>query len=236
MYNTPAMPNARLLRWPARLDDAKALQESLRGRLRLSGGPRKVRLVAGADLAVSQDGRTAWAGVVVASLPDLVPVESVWVRGPVTVPYVPGYLSFREGPHLLRAFAKLTSRPDLLLFDGQGIAHPRGFGLASHLGVLLGRPSIGCAKSRLVGEHDEPGTERGAWAPLRMDGRTVGAVVRSRGGVRPLYVSVGHLISLRPAIRWTLACCRFRIPEPIRLAERLVNRVKKESLHAHAVG
>jgi deoxyribonuclease V len=108
--------------------------------------------------------------------------------------------------------------------------------MASHLGVLLGRPSIGCAKSRLVGEHGEPGPERGAWVPLRDCGRTVGAVVRTRDGVRPLYVSIGHRISLRAAIRWTLACCRFRVTEPIRLAEQLVNRVRKESLHAHADG
>lgn len=187
-------------------------------------------------MAFSPDGRTAWAGVVVVSLPELLLVESACVLGRVTFPYVPGYLSFREGPHLLRAFARLKRRPDLILFDGQGIAHPRGFGLASHLGVLLNCPSVGCAKSRLVGEHGEPGPERGARVPLRDDGRTVGAVVRTRDGVRPLYVSIGHRISLRAAIRWTLACCRFRVPEPIRLAEQLVNRMRQEVFHAHAAG
>jgi deoxyribonuclease V len=146
----------------------------------------------------------------------------------VTFPYVPGYLSFREGPVFLHAARRLRVRPDLWLFDGQGIAHPRGFGLAAHLGVLLDRPSVGCAKSRLVGEHRMPGPGRGEWTPLIFGGKRVGAVVRTRDHVRPLYVSVGHRISLPAAIRWVLACCAYRVPEPIRLAEQLVNRVKRE--------
>jgi len=166
---------------------------------------------------------------VVVSLPTLVPVASAWARAAVTFPYVPGYLSFREGPVFLRAAGRLDVRPDLWLFDGQGIAHPRRFGLAAHLGVLLGAPSVGCAKSRLVGSHVAPGPRRGDWAPLELDGRRVGAVLRSRDGVRPLYVSVGHRMRLPAALRWVLACCRYRVPEPIRLAEQLVNAVKRAS-------
>ncbi len=184
--------------------------------------------MAGADCAFSPDGRTMWAGIVVVQLPGLEPVARAWARGRVTFPYVPGYLSFREGPVFLRAARRLRVRPDLWLFDGQGIAHPRGFGLATHLGLLLGASSVGCAKSRLVGEHAEPGRHPGAWVPLMVSGVRLGAVVRTRQDVRPLYVSVGHRISLRAAIGWVLACCRFRVPEPIRLAEQLVNRLKRE--------
>lgn len=169
-----------------------------------------------------------WAGIVVVQLPGLEPRARAWARGRVTFPYVPGYLSFREGPVFLRAARRLRVRPDLWLFDGQGIAHPQGFGLATHMGVLLGASSVGCAKSRLVGEHAEPGRRRGEWVPLVLDSRRVGAVVRTREDIRPLYVSVGHRVSLEAAIGWVLACCRFRVSEPIRLAEQLVNRLKRE--------
>jgi len=205
---------------------AKALQARLRRRVRTRGGPRRVKLVAGADLAYRGDGSRAWAAVVLWSPSDGAVVETVTASGRPSFPYVPGYLSFREGPLLLRAFARLRHRPDLVLFDGQGIAHPRGIGLASHLGVLLDLPSVGCAKSRLVGEHVEPGPRRGDWTPLVLAGRQVGAVVRSRDGVKPLWVSPGHRIGIRQAVRWTLASCRTRVPEPIRLAEQVVNCLK----------
>jgi deoxyribonuclease V len=182
--------------------------------------------VAGADLAYRADGSRAWAAVVLWSPRDGAVVETVTATGRPRFPYVPGYLSFREGPLLLRAFRRLRRRPDLVLFDGQGIAHPRGLGLASHLGVLLDLPSVGCAKSRLVGDHREPGPRRGDSTPLVLAGRGVGAVVRTRDGVKPLWVSPGHRIGIRQAVRWTLACCRTRVPEPIRLAEQVVNRLK----------
>jgi len=170
-----------------------------------------------------------WAGVAVVDLPGLERVAEAWVRGPVTFPYLPGYLAFREGPAILAAAQKLRLRPDLWLFDGQGIAHPRGMGLAAHLGVLLDVPSVGCAKSRLMGQHREPGVERGSWVPLMANGEQIGAVVRTRTGVRPLYVSVGHRISLGAAVRWVLGSCRYRVPEPIRFAERLVNEARQAS-------
>ncbi len=139
----------------------------------------------------------------------------------VPVPYVPGFLSFREAPVLLKALNKLEVKPQLLLVDGQGIAHPRRLGIASHIGVLTGLPSVGCAKNLLVGEAREPGLERGAWEPVYYQGQVVGALVRTRRGVKPVVVSPGHLITLEEAVRWVLRLSRFRIPEPIRLADRL---------------
>jgi deoxyribonuclease V len=209
-----------------RIARAQALQAQLRRRVRTSGGPRRVKLVAGADLAYLGDGSRAWAAVVLWSPADGSVVETVTVSGRPGFPYVPGYLSFREGPLLLRAFKRLQRTPDLVLFDGQGIAHPRGLGLAAHLGVLLDLPSVGCAKSRLVGEHDEPGPRRGDWAPLLLEGRRVGAVLRTRESVKPLWISPGHRMGVPQAVRWALACCRTRVPEPIRLAEQAVNRLK----------
>ncbi|HET8578695.1 MAG TPA: endonuclease V [Methylomirabilota bacterium] len=210
--------------------EARDVQQRLRRRLRLSGGPRRVRIVAGVDLAYRADGSRAWAAVVLVSVPDGRVLEVATATGRPRFPYVPGFLSFREGPLVLRAFRRLRRRPDLVVFDGQGIAHPRGFGLASHLGVLLGLPSVGCAKSRLVGEHAEPGPRRGDWAPLRIEGRVRGAVLRTREGVKPVYVSQGHRIGLNQAIASVLALTRFRVPEPIRLAEQTVNVLKR----AHA--
>ncbi len=212
--------------------EARLLQERLRARVRLEGGPRRLRLVAGADLAYSGDGSRAWAAVVLVSLPDGAVVETATAAGRPRFPYVPGYLSFREGPLLLRAFARLRRRPDLCLFDAHGVAHPRGFGLASHMGVLLDLPSVGCAKSRLVGEHSEPGMRRGDWTPLELDGRVVGAVLRTRDATRPMYISQGHRIGLPQAIRSVLRTTRLRVPEPIRLAEQVVNRLKREASHS----
>ncbi len=185
--------------------------------------------MAGADLAYRPDGRWAWAAVVLVELPEGRLVESATAAGRPRFPYVPAYLTFREGPLLLAAFRRLRRRPDLCLFDGQGLAHPRRFGLACHMGLLLDLPSVGCAKSLLVGEHGEPGRARGAWSPIRDEGERVGAAVRTRAGVRPLFVSPGHRIGLAGAIRWALACSRYRVPEPIRLAEQLVNRLKRKT-------
>jgi deoxyribonuclease V len=217
-----ARPGARLT--PAA---ARAIQERLRGRVHLRGGPLRPRLVAGADLAYAPGAGRAWAAVVVLRLPELAHVETVTAAGRPGFPYVPGLLSFREGPLLLRAFARLRSRPDALILDGQGLAHPRRFGLACHVGVLLDLPVVGCAKSRLVGEHGEPGPRRGDWTPLRLDGRTVGAVLRTRDGVRPVFVSPGHRIGIARARRLVLAASRLRVPEPIRLAEQAVETLKR---------
>lgn len=221
------MDTRQVRSWPRTVAEARTLQERLRPRVRLRGGPRRVRLVAGADLAYRPDGRRAWAAVVLLALPEGRVIASATATGRPRFPYVPGYLTFREGPLLLAAFGRLRRRPDLCLFDGQGLAHPRRFGLACHVGLLLGLPSVGCAKSLLVGEYREPGSARGAWQPILFEGRRVGAAVRTRAGVKPLFVSPGHRIGLAAAIRWALACSRYRVPDPIRLAEQLVNRLKR---------
>jgi deoxyribonuclease V len=184
--------------------------------------------VAGADIAYDESRGLQFAAVLVFTFPELRLVETRAVRGRIPFPYVPGLLSFREAPALLRAFRRLRARPDLLLCDGQGIAHPRGIGLASHLGLLLGLPTIGCAKSLLVGEHDPVGPRPGDRAPLRHEGRVVGAAVRTRAGVKPVFVSPGDRIGLADAARYVLACCRgFRLPEPVRRADRLVGILKR---------
>jgi deoxyribonuclease V len=214
------------LPWPRTVAAARAIQERLRSRVRLTAGPRRVGLVAGADLAYGRGGRRAWAAIVVMAVPGWRVVEVATASGRPAFPYVPGYLTFREGPLLLTAFRRLRRRPDLCLFDGHGLAHPRRFGVACHLGVLLDLPSLGCAKSPLVGEWRAPGAVRGEWSPIRLDGRRVGAAVRTRTGVKPMFVSPGHRIGLAAAIRWTLASARVRVPEPIRQAEQVVNRLR----------
>jgi len=220
-----SLAGIRLLSWPRTVEAAREIQEQLRSRVKLGGGPREVKRIAGADIAYDRTG-LAFAAVVVMSFPDGRIIESAHAAGFPHFPYVPGYLTFREGPFLLAALSRLPQLPDLCLFDGQGLAHPRRFGLACHMGVLLDMPSIGCAKSLLVGVHGEPGPERGKWSPIRLEGKEVGAALRTRAGVKPIFASPGHRINLKDAIRWTLATSRYRVPEPIRLAEQLVNRLK----------
>jgi deoxyribonuclease V len=186
--------------------------------------------VAGADCALSRDGREVVAFVVVLELPGLAEVARASGRAPARFPYVPGLLSFREAPALLEAFARLPATPDAVLFDGQGYAHPRRLGLASHLGLWLGVPTVGCAKSRLTGHADEPGPRRGSYRSLRDGGETIGRVVRTRDGVKPLYVSPGHLCDVPGAMRLTLrAGGGYRLPEPTRIADREVGRMAKEA-------
>jgi deoxyribonuclease V len=213
--------------WDISPSRAIALQKELAGRVKIGGEVGGVRLVAGADVAFP--GRTrGWAGglaraaVVLMSYPELTLVEQHVIETPVAFPYVPGLLSFREIPALALAFERLAATPDLLLADGQGIAHPRRFGFASHLGLLAGLPTIGCAKSRLCGEASEPGLERGSMTDLIDKGERVGLLVRTKTGVKPMYVSVGHMISLDAAAEWTLRLApTHRLPEPLRLADRL---------------
>jgi len=208
--------------WDVTPAEARAIQERLRGSVVAAGEPEHVRLVAGVDISVGGEGQDGRAAVVVLSYPGLRPVEQSVVTAAVRFPYVPGLLSFREIPVLLPAFAALRASPDLVVVDGQGMAHPRRFGLASHLGLLLGLPTIGCAKSRLTGHFDPPAREAGAVSPLLgAEDECIGAVVRTRMGVNPVFVSVGHLIALSAAVAWTLRLVRgLRLPEPTRLAHR----------------
>ena len=209
--------------WPRTARPAMALQERLRGRISIGDHLGAVRRVAGADIAYDPSRDRLYAAVLVFSFPSLEPIEWRAVTARIRFPYVPGLLSFREVPALLAAWRLLKTRPDLLICDGQGIAHPRGIGLASHLGLLLDRPTIGCAKSRLVGRHGPVGVQRGARASLVHGGRVVGTVLRTRPGVKPLYISPGHRIGLGDSVRYVLACTRgFRLPEPVRQADRLV--------------
>jgi len=211
-------------RWDLTPKEAMALQEKLRASVVREDRLGPVRRVCGIDVGFEQDGAVTRAAVVVLSFPGLEPIESAIARRETTFPYVPGLLSFREIPSVLDALARLKTAPDLLVCDGQGIAHPRRCGLASHIGLVAGLPSIGCAKSRLIGEHRAPAARRGAWTPLVDSGETIGAVLRTRAGVSPLYVSIGHRVSLATAIRFVLACCtRYRLPETTRCAHRLAS-------------
>jgi deoxyribonuclease V len=214
------------IHWPDTIAAARQLQERDRKAVRIEPLEREPLFVAGVDAAFSGD--RVFGAACVYRYPDLTLVEEAGVVAPARFPYVPGFLLFREGPALIAAFRKLKTRPDLLLVDGQGIAHPLGIGSASHLGVLFGIPAIGCAKTRLVGEYQEPGLQRRSWSDLNYEGRTVGAVVRTRTGVRPLFVSPGHRVDLEGAIRIVLQCSgKYRIPEPLRCADRVSREMKK---------
>jgi len=211
-------------RWNLTPREAIALQQRLRARVIAEDRLRPVRHIAGTDVGFERGGRITRAAVAVLSFPGLQLIDHAVVRRPTRFPYVPGLLSFREVPSLLAALARLRVRPQLILCDGQGIAHPRRCGLASHLGLACGIPTIGVAKTRLVGEHEEPPRSRGGWAPLVEAGETIGAVLRTRDDVKPLYVSVGHKVGLATAIRFVMACVtKYRLPETTRWAHRLAS-------------
>lgn len=209
------------------IEQAREDQRALRRRIVLEDDFTGLKSVGGADAAFSSDGGTIFGAVVVLSFPELELIEAVYDHRPVDFPYVPGFLSYREGPVLYDLFKRLESAPDVVLFDGQGIAHPRGLGLASHLGILLDLPSIGCAKSRLVGDYNEPGPAKGDRSPLFYKQKQVGCTLRSRDKVRPIFVSPGHRVGLETSVKIALDCCRrFRLPEPCRLAHNQVGRYK----------
>lgn len=198
-------------------------QERMRDRVIEEDGFNAVHSVAGADLAFDPVTQIAVAGVVAYRFPSLEEVERVWARRKLRFPYVPGLLSFRESPVLLAAFAKLRTDPDVILIDGHGRAHPRFFGIACHIGVLFDKPVIGCGKSILVGEHEALGRKAGSTAPLVFKGRCVGMALRTREGVKPIYVTVGHRISIESAVRIVRQCVDgTRIPKPTREADHYV--------------
>lgn len=211
--------------WNLSPREAVAWQRELAARVEAGNRlPDEIRSVAGVDVGFEEAGRVTRAAAAVLSFPDLTPLHVAIARRPTEFPYVPGLLSFRELPAVLEALRQLPELPDVILCDGQGRAHPRRFGIACHLGVLLDRPTLGVAKTRLIGTHDEPGPNKGDWAPLLEGGEVIGAVLRTRPGVRPLYVSGGHRVSLETAIALTLACTtRWRLPETTRAAHRLAS-------------
>jgi deoxyribonuclease V len=212
------------IEWPVDVPSARAIQESLRARVVRENRLGPVTRVAGVDVGFEDKGKITRAAVAVLAFPSLQPVAQAISRSPTRFPYVPGYLSFRELPAVLRALEQLEERPDLILCDGQGLAHPRRFGLACHLGVLTDLPCIGVAKSRLTGRHAELPPDKGAWVPLLDEEETIGAVLRTRSNVSPVYVSIGHRVDLTTAIDYTLRCTtRYRLPETTRHAHRLAS-------------
>ena len=215
-------------RWNLTPREAVREQERLRERVILDDQFGTIRTVAGADLAFDPETKLAFAGVIVYRFPEMEEVERGMARRQLRFPYVPGLLSFRESPALLAAFARLRTEPDLILIDGHGRAHPRLFGIACHLGVLLDKPTIGCAKSLLVGEHDEPGRSAGSIAPLDLHGEQVGMALRTRDNVKPIYVTTGHRVSLPSAVKLVRQCLDgFRIPKPTREADQYVGELRR---------
>ena len=229
------MPNDLPTSWPQTYQEAVALQEVLRGKVRLAPLPRPPHLVAGADAITDRGDRKIFGAIAVYSFPELELVEEAGAAGECSFPYRTGLLSFREVPILVEAFGRLKSQPEVILVDGQGIAHPRGLGLASHLGLVLGVPTIGVAKSRLVGAGKEPGWEAGAVSPLIYQQKIVGLILRTKTGIDPLYLSPGHLITLEESREITLACVtKYRIPQPLRRADQLSRRLRAASYLAAA--
>ncbi len=207
--------------WDVSTARARELQEGLAGTVVRTGAVPNLRRVAGIDVSVNRWTKTGRAAIVVLDYPAMTVAAVSTVSGEITFPYVPGLLTFREAPLVLAAWEKLQTAPDAVIVDGQGIAHPRRIGLAAHLGLCLGVPTVGCAKSRLIGEHAEPAREAGSAADLVDSGEVIGRVVRTRDGVKPLYVSIGHLVGLNAAVDLVLRCCRgYRLPEPTRLAHQ----------------
>ena len=216
------MKAQKLHDWQVTAAQAISIQRKLARLVVKEGEPRQVRLVAGVDISVSNRRELARGAAVVLRYPSLELVESQVVEREVGFPYVPGLLSFREAPIILGVCEKLINIPDLILVDGQGLAHPRRLGLASHLGLLWDRPTIGCAKSRLCGKHGPVGAGRGEHTELVDGAEVIGAVLRTRMNVKPLYISIGHRINLEAAIQWVLNCGGgYRLPEPTRLAHQV---------------
>lgn len=210
--------------WQLTPAQAREVQQRLRAYVITEDRLGPVRTVAGVDVGFEDHGAVTRAAVVALSFPALEPVASAIARRPTCFPYVPGLLSFRELPAVLDALQTLTAEPDLLLCDGQGIAHPRRLGIASHLGVLIDRPTIGVGKSRLCGQFGTVPEQRGGWTPLRDGSEIIGAVLRTRVGVKPLFISSGHRVSLATAIHYVMACTgHYRLPETTRQADRLAS-------------
>lgn len=228
------MKIAHLHDWGISYDNAREVQQDLRTRLILRNEkiPSTIKTIAGADISYSKDTNTFFAAVVVLDSETMEIIERASSSGMTDFPYIPGLLTFREGPILLEAFRKLSFSPDIIIFDGQGIAHPRGIGLASHMGLFLDTPSIGCAKTRLVGSYDEPGNDPGAYSPLFYQEKVTGAVLRTKKNVKPIFVSPGHRIGLETAIGITLSSCRgYRLPEPTRKAHWAAGEIRRKHNH-----
>ena len=215
--------------WDVTYREAINIQQTLREKLILNNKkmPDEIRTIAGADISYSRGSNLFFAAVVLLEFLSLEIIEETFFTERINFPYIPGLLTFREGPSLLKAFEKLRIVPDVAVFDGQGIAHPRGLGLAAHIGLFLDIPTIGCAKTRLAGKYDEPGNEVGNYAYLMLDDRIVGAVLRTKKNVKPVFISQGHKIGLQRAVDIILSSCTgYKLPEPVRKAHLTVNRIR----------
>jgi deoxyribonuclease V len=221
------MKTRKLHEWDLSYKEAVEIQNRLASQVRFIAIKKKPKIIAGLDCAFSRDEKRIFAAVVVIMLPDFEVIETVTASRKLSFPYIPGLLSFREAPVCIDAIEKLKVKPDIFIVDGHGFAHPRRFGIASHIGVLLDMPTVGCAKSRLIGNFDEPGKRKGNYSRLADNGEVIGAVVRTRTGVKPVFVSVGHKCALDDAIKIALDCTtKYRLPEPARLAHQIVSRTR----------
>jgi len=213
--------------------EALAIQLKLREKIILEDQEptSPVNIIAGADISAALHDSLFFAAVILMKFPQMEIIEESYAVKEVNFPYIPGLLTFREGPALLKAFSQVKTKPDVVLFDGQGIAHPRGLGLASHLGLFLDVPTIGCAKTPLVGTFGNVGHSKGSVTPLVHEEQVVGMVVRTKDGIKPLFVSVGHKISLTRAVAVVLSSCRgYRLPEPVRRAHLAVNILRRKGI------
>lgn len=217
------MQFASLHPWNVIPQEAKAIQNDLAGQVIQHNDFSEIKTIAGADIALDPTTNTGFAGVIVYSYPDIKELERISATALIEFSYIPGLLAFREGPILLKAFEKLKTKPDLVMFDGQGIAHPRRLGIASHMGLWLDCPTIGVAKTVLIGKYEEPGVTAGSRSPLTHKNETIGIALRTRSNVKPIFVSIGHKIDLPTAVKITLSCLdKTRIPKPTREADRFV--------------
>jgi deoxyribonuclease V len=215
--------------WEVTPTEAIQIQKELHKKLVLRPPRKPVRLLAAGDVSYNSGDEFQFGALLLFLFPDLILLEKAWAAEKISFPYIPGLLTFREAPILLKAFSQLSQKPDLLLFDGQGIAHPRSMGIAAHLGLILDIPAIGCAKSRLCGVYEDPGSEKGSTATLKENGKRIGTVVRTRTGIKPVFVSPGHKMDFSTSAKVILALCRtYRLPEPLRQAHVFVNRLRTD--------
>jgi deoxyribonuclease V len=216
--------------WKVNVQEAIQIQEALRDRIILENTFKDVTKIGGADVGYSKDKTFLYAVIVVLSFPEMAMIENAAAHGKTPFPYIPGLFSFREGPTLIEAFRKLNLRPDVMIFEGQGIAHPRGFGLASHLGLWLDLPSIGCTKTPLLRDFIYPGPSKGSYEVMRRGREEVGAVLRTKENVKPVFISPGHGIDLETSMKIVLTTCtKFRIPEPLRKAHQFSRLPREKS-------
>jgi deoxyribonuclease V len=217
------------MKWPKDIKKARMIQDILKEKVRITPLKKNPEYVAGVDAAFLN--KKVIGVACLYTYPDIHLIEETYAVRKILFPYIPGFLSFREGPAIINAIKGLRKKPDIVLFDGQGIAHPKGLGIASHIGVLLNIPTIGCAKSRLIGTYKEPGLKKGTYSSLLYGAEIVGVVMRTKYNVKPLFVSPGHRIDIRGSIEILLACSqKYRIPEPLRRADFISKKIKRELL------